>query len=280
VHYEGGVGKAFADGRASCWSGYYHGILERAFAGADADRLGPLSRDLCSDPDVRSTDFIAYQCVHGLGHGLMIFTGYDLPKSLEVCDALATAWDQSSCTGGVFMENISSSYGITSKWLRDDDPIYPCKTVAERHKLYCYLMVTSRILPLVGWDFAEAAKICRQSDTGWVATCYQSLGRDASGQTRGDVKRILEICDYAGDMTTECVFGASRDLTANDSGPARSAKLCAQAAQAQRDYCFNGIGSILGGLYATEREKRKACDGASPAVAPRLACRQGAGLSS
>ena len=278
VHYEGGVGKAFADGRASCWSGYYHGILERAYAGVDADRLGPISRKLCSDPDVRRIAFIAYQCVHGLGHGLMIFTGYDLPKSLGVCDELATAWDQSSCTGGVFMENISSSYGIKSKWLRDDDPIYPCRTVAERHKLFCYLMVTSRILPLVGWDFAKAAKICLESDEAWVATCYQSLGRDASGQTRGDITRILEICDEAGDMATECVYGASRDLSANDSGPARSAKLCAKAAQAHRDYCFYGIGSILGGLYATEPEKRKACDAVSALPAPRASCRRGAGL--
>ena len=116
----------------------------------------------------------------------MIYTGYDLPRSLEICDQLQTSWDQTSCTGGVFMENISSSYGITSKWLKDDDPIYPCQVVADRHKLYCYLMVTSRILPLVDWDFEKAAKMCRKSEDGWVATCYQSLGRDASGQSRGD----------------------------------------------------------------------------------------------
>ena len=33
AHYKGDVGPAFADGSAVCWSGYYHGILERAFAG-------------------------------------------------------------------------------------------------------------------------------------------------------------------------------------------------------------------------------------------------------
>jgi hypothetical protein len=39
VHYDGGVGKAFADGSASCWSGYYHGILGRSRHGARASRL-------------------------------------------------------------------------------------------------------------------------------------------------------------------------------------------------------------------------------------------------
>ena len=203
VHYDGGVGKAFADGSASCWSGYYHGILERAFSDVEPERLGTVARELCADPDVRRTTFVAYQCVHGLGHGLMIFTGYDLPHSLEICDGLETAWDQTSCTGGVFMENISSSYGIKSQWLRDDDPIYPCQTVAERHKLYCYLMVTSRILPLVNYDFAKTANWCRRSEAAWIATCFQSLGRDASGQTRGDAARILEICREARGLADE-----------------------------------------------------------------------------
>jgi hypothetical protein len=111
----------------------------------------------------------------------MIASDYDLPRALETCDALPDDWDRTSCTGGVFMENISSSYGVQSEWLREDDPLYPCQVVADRHKLYCYLMVTSRILPLVGYDFAAASKTCMQSEPEWAETCFQSLGRDASG---------------------------------------------------------------------------------------------------
>jgi mono/diheme cytochrome c family protein len=278
VRYDGRVGKAFAEGSASCWSGYYHGILERAYSDVEPDELGTVSRGLCSDADVRETAFIAYQCVHGLGHGLMLYTSYDLPKSLEICDQLETSWDQTSCTGGVFMENISSSYGIESKWLRDDDPLYPCQTVAERHKLYCYLMVTSRILSFVDYDFQKAADWCRKSEDAWVATCFQSLGRDASGTTRGSVSEILRICGLGGDMETECVYGAARDLTSNDGGPKRSAGLCQKAAARLQDYCFEGIGTILGGLYATTTERRSSCAVVSPREAFRSACRNGAGV--
>jgi mono/diheme cytochrome c family protein len=279
VRYDGRVGKAFAEGSASCWSGYYHGILERAFRDVEPDDLTATARVLCDDADVRTTAFIAYQCVHGLGHGLMIYTGYDLPRSLETCDGLATSWDQTSCTGGVFMENLSSSYGITSKWLREDDPLYPCNSVAERHKLYCYLMVTSRILPLEGWDYGKAAAWCRKAESGWVATCFQSLGRDASGQTRGNVSEILGICAKGGDMERECVYGAARDLTSQDSGAARAAKLCTRTASGNSSYCFFGIGTILGGLYATEKEKRAACNAVSQREAARADCRGGAGIS-
>ena len=76
------------DGSAVCWSGYYHGILERAFAGVSEEDLPAVSRRLCASAQVRRSDFIAYQCVHGLGHGLMIYTDYDMPLSLETCDAL------------------------------------------------------------------------------------------------------------------------------------------------------------------------------------------------
>jgi hypothetical protein len=178
------------------------------------------------------------------------------------------------------MENISSSYGITSQWLRDDDPLYPCQTVAERHKLYCYLMVTSRILPLVNWDFAKTADWCRKAEKAWVATCFQSLGRDASGQTRGDVPRILGICAEGRGLASECVYGAARDLTSQDSGPKRAAVLCREAAASVRELCFSGIGTILGGLYATEAEKRRACAAVSQLPGPKAACRSGAGVPS
>jgi hypothetical protein len=114
ARYHGNVAKAFAEGSASCWSGYYHGILSHAFTDVELENLGPASRGLCDDEEIRATDYLAYQCVHGLGHGLMIYTGYNLPLSLETCDELATEWDQSSCSGGVFMENVTPSLGSST----------------------------------------------------------------------------------------------------------------------------------------------------------------------
>ena len=124
ARFKGDVSRAFTAGSASCNSGYPHGILERALVrvGIKTELVAAVRR-LCADPDVRATDFIAYQCVHGLGHGLMIHTGLDLRLSLSICEKLDTAWDQTSCDGGVFMENFSSSYGVKSRFLRDDNPI-------------------------------------------------------------------------------------------------------------------------------------------------------------
>lgn len=264
TRYDGSVGKAFAGGSAVCWSGYYHGILERAYKDVPEERLGEVSRRLCSEQDVRRTTFILYQCVHGLGHGLMIYTGYDLPLSLKTCDKLASDWDRRSCTGGVFMENLQSSYGVVSRWLKKGDPIYPCNAVATRYKYYCYLMVTSRILPLVAYDWGKAVRACRRSEKGWVAVCFQSLGRDASGQTRQNGREILAICARAGQFERECIYGAARDITSNDAGARRTAPFCMQVKQSMRGYCFDGIGTILGGFKADREGRRAECAKVTP----------------
>jgi mono/diheme cytochrome c family protein len=277
ARFEGEVGQAFAAGSAACWSGYYHGVIERAFVDVEEDELAPAARRMCSDPGLRTgPTFTLYQCVHGLGHGLMIYTRYDLPRSLETCDRLEGSWDQTACTGGVFMENISSSYGVKSKWLRDDDLLYPCKTVAERHKLYCYLMVTSRILPAVGYDFGKTSELCRTSEPGWVETCFQSLGRDASGQTRQDPDGILRHCRTAGDMMVECVWGAVRDMASNYAGGREASELCEKAPAAMRARCFEGIGTILGDLHQAAAEIQAAC--AEITRRYRAECARGAGI--
>jgi cytochrome c553 len=258
-YFKGSVAQALASGRSTCWSGYYHGVVEHAFTGTAKEDVPAKARSICVGDDIRRTSYIAYQCVHGLGHGLMIHTGYDLPESLKDCDQLATNWDQTSCHAGVFMENVSSSYGVKSRWLRDNDLIYPCNVVKEKHKLYCYLMLTSRILGANGYSWEKTVKTCLKSETRWIPTCFQSLGRDASGNTRQNAPQILSICGLAGKFARECIYGAARDIVSNDAGPKRDVPLCEGAPAASRAYCYEGIGTILGGLHAYRDERRAAC---------------------
>ena len=279
ARYDGNVAKAFAEGNSTCWSGYYHGILERAFANADSEvEMGNIARTICEDKGVRADTFILYQCVHGLGHGLMIQSGYDLPLSLKICHALAADWDQTSCTGGVFMENISSSYGVKSRWLRDNDLVYPCNKVAKRDKTYCYLMVTSHILQVNGYKFGAAAKICSGVEAFGRNLCFQSLGRDASGFTRQDPVRIKGICAKAqGEGQAQCIYGAARDIVSNDAGVQRAPKLCSTVAATYRPLCFEGIGTIVGTLSATNNGRRRLCLNATRQFVND--CARGAGVS-
>jgi len=276
VRYHDNAAQALANGSMTCWSGYYHGVIERAFGGVPRSKVASIARSLCTGKEINRTYFLLYQCVHGLGHGLMIYSLNDLPYSLHVCDQLATAWDQSSCTGGVFMQNFlpGPMQLAPTKWLNKKDLLYPCDKVKDRDKLYCYLMVTSRILPAVHYDFRKTSAWCRKAEAGWVATCFQSFGRDASGFSVQNPRRIVELCHLAGSMERECVYGGSRDLTSNDAGPARAIKMCLLAPAATRSYCFYGIGTILGGFANGSGARKAKC--APVPVAYRRDCYRGA----
>ena len=283
VRDHGDIPKAFAAGSSICWSGYYHGILERAFYGISTEKgLIRAARRVCASPDLQRDQWLLYQCVHGLGHGLMISTGYDLPFALRVCDRLQTRWDQTSCTGGVYMENVNAangtSVGFKTPWVRSNDLVYPCDApVAKKHELYCYLMVTSRILAANGYDWKATAKICAHVDKAWIATCFQSYGRDADGSTRQDPVRDRELCKLAGKWEGECVYGVVRDMTANYAGGKRSSAFCRIVDAKLKGYCYQGLGTILGTLNTTTTGRRDACTKFSPR-AFLDACLRGAGV--
>ncbi|MBW3654379.1 MAG: cytochrome c [Actinobacteria bacterium] len=270
------VAKAFIAGTPVCWSGYYHGIVERAFLGQPEDKLAVVARRLCDDPQINEQRFLAYQCIHGLGHGLMIYTGYDLPASLKTCDGLRTGFARVSCSGGVFMENFTSSYGVTSKYLRKNDPIYPCNAVARRHKLYCYLLVTSNALRINGYDLKKTAAACRRSEPDWVSTCYESFGRDVSGLAGTDASKALANCRLATRYESECLYGVARDITSSDAGGKRAGRFCARAAKRHQAHCYEGVGSVLGSIETTPQALRTRCRQVGGRHAQ--SCLRGAGL--
>jgi len=262
LYFKGDVGKAFADGTATCGSGYYHGLLQWKLAGVAANQVASIASTVCKDPKIEANAFIYYQCNHGLGHGLMLYTGLNLPKALDYCHQLQTEDDSVMCSGGVFMENQSSSFGLHSQWLSTKNLLFPCnsKYVKREDKLYCYLLVTSHILPYVHGSWTKTADWCRKSDPGWAQYCFQSMGRDVAGVAVRDPQKMKDYCAQAGSGEKDCIYGASRDVMNNDATDPRGAQFCGIVAAKFRNYCFFGIGTILGTQHADSAGKRAACE--------------------
>lgn len=213
---EGGVGEAFAVGDPMCWSGYYHGVMETIIEGIGEEAIPQKLNDICAAiPGKDTYSFAYYNCVHGIGHGLMLIYDDDLFVSLDACTKLDGDWEQSSCSGGAFMENIMiEERGGVSEYLKKDDPIYPCNAVPERHRQDCYLMQTSHMLAAFEEDFSKVFAACDSVEDKYRATCYQSLGRDASGRSVSDAERTKATCMLGRDAFAEenCVIGAVKDF--------------------------------------------------------------------
>jgi hypothetical protein len=273
----GNVAQAFSLGSSSCASGYYHGILERAFSRVRSERgLIRAARTLCRGAGVRRRGFLDYQCTHGLGHGLMIQTGFDVPTSLWVCSRLATRWDDVTCEGGVFMENGSTVYGIRSRWLKDDDPLYPCGVVKLRDRASCYLRVTTQMLRVSGYDWSRAARTCREISVKWRRYCFRSFGRDAVERTGEDAQTILRLCRIAGSAGGQCLYSAARTIANRQARTDGAASLCRLAPDRERPPCFAGLGVVVGLLQATDSKRALACAGLTNTVVEARACTRAA----
>jgi len=259
--FKGNVAQTYAHGSPSCASGYYHGILERAFANVFTHRgLIRAARSLCSGAGVRRMGFLDYQCTHGLGHGLMIQTGYDLPMALAVCGSLPTRWDEVSCTGGAFMENGSTVYGLRSSWLKDSEPLYPCPVIKLRNRASCYLRVTTEVLNTNRYNWPKTAETCQSLARRWRSYCFRSYGRDTVNYAGGKAASILRLCGLAQSGEGQCLYGAARTMADRDAKTANAAAFCRRATRPQQGHCFAGLGIVVGLLEPTRDARAKVCE--------------------
>jgi hypothetical protein len=214
LHVYGSVPNAVPEYIPVCHSGYYHGLLEEYLGSAPDYETGV--REVCGNTETQSY-FNWFQCMHGLGHGIMQFKDNEVPQSLKDCDLVAPANSGPEiCYAGVFMENITTDEktGHPAKYIRKDDPIYPCNAVEEKYKSACYFLASSQILKINGWNFPETFKACASSEEKYRHLCFQSLGRDVSGSSFQNKEKVKELCALTNiyEDKANCYFGAVRDF--------------------------------------------------------------------
>lgn len=227
----GDVAGAYAEGDEFCWSGYYHGVMEGILQKLDDATVASKLNTICQSlKDEAPYSFKHYNCVHGLGHGIMLIEADELFVSLEVCDNLTDSWERESCYGGVFMENIMAHNNPdhSTKYIRADDPLYPCTAVAEPYRNQCYAMQTSHSLAVLGRDYAKVFSLCSQIDAKNQNVCYQSLGRDASGNSISDPAQTYDICMQGPNPAAQenCVIGAVKDFISYHHSDQQAGVLC------------------------------------------------------
>lgn len=237
----GSITKAFVDGDSFCWSGYYHGIVERGVSTKGSAYVKEHLNDFCSEiPGKDRYSFDYYNCVHGLGHGVMSMTRNELFESLGLCDLLIGEWERSSCYGGVYMENVMTDWrNHKTSYLKDDDLLYPCTAVEEQYKYQCYLMQTSYVLKKNGYDFADVFARCNSVPAPYNEVCAQSIGRDASGSTVSNPIETKARCDMAPNalLYHNCVIGAVKDFVSYFHSDTQARTFCAMLEKGEDSAC-------------------------------------------
>jgi hypothetical protein len=235
------ISEAFTYGDPVCWSGYYHGAVEAAIRKLGRDGFIASADKLCSKISGKERySFDYYNCVHGVGHGVMEMTADELFDSLELCKNLSGNWEQRSCFGGVFMENVMAEQrGQSDKYLKPDELLYPCNAVNEEFKEECYKMQTSYMLTKNGRSFKNVFENCAKADEKYRDTCAQSAGRDASGQSVSNVEQTIASCGFALDdnQKENCYIGAVKDFVSYFHGDKEARELCFSVGTKFQDTC-------------------------------------------
>ena len=246
------VAEAFVHGDNVCGSGYYHGVLQGFAFTLGHDKLVSELDEVCagvSGKERRSLEY--YNCVHGLGHGLMAVTGGDLFGALRDCDGLTGAMERDACANGVFMENVvvdGAHGGHYSKYLRPGEPLYPCTAVDGKYKAACFDIQTSYALGAVQGDFAKVFALCAGVEMPFRATCYRSLGRDAATTSLDQVPGTITRCNLGTgrEQRSNCLVGAVLDFVYYYHSDTQAKELCAAAGADVRDACRAAAAKLVG----------------------------------
>lgn len=279
-------------------SGCYHGILQRYF---DARMGMPLAQSVLLAPcdGLRGTreQFRLFDCLHGTGHGLMMYHGYDVNASLKDCDRLSADWDQRSCYSGVFMEHNMGArmqvfgdgkFGMHRHSMpaasvvlfNASDLQYPCDATPARYRHECYELQADLILPAVKQDYRKASAVCdRAGAPDLVEICYVGLGRNASGAAAFKYPGIRKRCDQGSPAGLPyCYEGAVRHLAYAPSELSRGVAFCKSLPEGEsRSRCWDGVGLQIGGFFTDSASRQRACQSDVPSDV--AACVEGAGVT-
>jgi len=255
--YSGDVSSTYSRGDDFCGSGYYHGAMQTVVANIGADRILDEADNICAAPREQKDQSLDHRnCAHGMGHGFMGLYQNEVFESLEACDALSEEWERYQCSGGVFMENIidEDDPGNPSKYLKADQPFYPCTEVKTEYKNPCYSRHTNYALKKQGEDFAKVFDLCGKVEKDFRSICYVGLGNNAViRSTRNDTTAGNQADDVA-----QADDGAQVDDEAQVEF-IRGACMLGQNSVAQSK-CFGGAVRQLIFFYDSDVQAKALCE--------------------
>jgi len=162
-------------------------------------------------------------CFHGLGHGVLAYTEYDLEKAVAMCKKAGTTEFRNreyiECTGGAVMEMISGVHDRqvwekqVGKYFRKSDPLYPCNSdlIEDQVKPVCYVHLTPHLFTAAGGNlsmlqppiFSKAMSFCdaiSKDDMRLRNACFGGFGKEYTVLAKG--RDIRDVGSATEDMLT------------------------------------------------------------------------------
>ena len=272
----GRVRTALSTCSSVCFEGCLHGVVEGYVLkkNISLDTIANEIPNICGKISDYDKSELFNQCVHGIGHAVMLLTENEVPASLKLCEILKTEKESKLCYSGVFMENSNSSTNKDhpSKYIKKDDPFYPCTILDKKYKKMCYELQSFTVFECENKDWTKTFNLCASIPSEYQSGCYKTLGSSQVGFTQ-DVMQMKQNCDLAPTQHRNiCGLGIISTLSTRYSGdPSRMIAFCLVVDLKSKKSCYSQMGASLRG-WNSDQSKLKAICSEIPETAYRKLC--------
>ena len=127
------------------------------------------------------------------------------------------------------------------------DPYSPCDRYSDPYADSCWLFQAFIVLKTVGFDAAQALRICRSAPAGRVDRCYQGVGHQLAGLFQRSDAWIAGQCGQGGSerALANCMSGAALALAAMDWSGGRAKRFCTSLPGDFRERCSTAAAEAL-----------------------------------
>lgn len=243
------ISKIYAEVNETCSGGMYHGAIEGYFMSKKIVFDGSPEMDITIANEVKTVcgkevDHIKSNeygnCVHGLGHALMYVTDNDLIRALRLCDNVSETFYQGVCYTGALMQNYNSFGDVDhpSKYVKIEDPLYPCYILESRYQPRCY---SYGVLTNFQNDPHKEVALCEKIPKEYARDCFKTYGIDRSivGFSPSVIK---DQCGYVKDLEyrADCITESAGHLVSRFGLESTlGAELCSLQDSAYKSNCYS-----------------------------------------
>jgi hypothetical protein len=278
------VGRVFATCTPAYQSGCYHGVIQSYFMAVERSGVGVTAESLeavCADHRETRKDLL-FQCTHGLGHGLAILRGHDLPDALGACELLGREGEREMCYAGAFMETLVNTThpghvavpGEKAAVARGGKVAAADRSGPGHHDHHgAAKAAAAPAKPAFrALDPADLHYPCSALAEKYLLACYTIQTSAMLHHTKQDFARTAAECGRAPEKArTTCFVSLGRDVSTRARGDnAEAVRLCGLAEAAFRPACHRGVVGSIVNMNADPAEGIPYCKAVTEAESKRV----------
>ncbi len=223
--------------------GCFHGFIEFFLDKKGINAIGQVEQSCLGLASVH-----APSCLHGIGHGVMIWDSYKVDNALLDCDRLAES-SRIYCWDGVFMEKNRGSMIADSNRFKMTEATLgePCNSVSQKYKEQCWRNQVFAWFGYYDGDFSSVRRQCYLLDGRFRKTCFEGIGFGAVANFGADRQKTNDICGSAdiGQGRDDCLIGAMKEMLFEGKDPGTAQSLCGDVSAVSAAGCRELFGRLF-----------------------------------